>query len=134
LTRCDSEASSEHTPEGLRTAEAAGIRYFLETQGRQFKLTSRNFETEVLDVHCWCFAHVLLEQPSEIARTHSSTSGKGVDREIASDVVGKPGKQIAKRAVLAALCRKSGTELRLTARAPQKHDHHLGDLKGNRSA
>jgi len=48
--------------------------------------------------------------------------------------VWKPGKQVAKRAVLTGLRRKSRAELRLAARALQKHNHDLCNFEGNRSA
>src|SRR6476646_1582622 len=59
LARCNSQAPPERAPERLRTSEAAGIRDFIESQCRQFKLTSRSFETKVLNVLRRCFAHFL---------------------------------------------------------------------------
>ena len=82
----------------------------------------------------WCFAHFLLKQTSEVARTHGRAACETVDREVAPDVIRKPGKQVAKRAVLTGLCCKSRAELRLAASAPQKYDHDLCNFEGNRSA
>ena len=134
LARCNSQAPPERAPERLRTSEAAGIRDFIESQCRQFKLTSRSFETKVLNVLRRCFAHFLLKQASEVTRTHGRASCQTLDREFAPDVIWKPGKQVAQRAVLPGLCCKSRAELRLAARALQKHNHDLCNFEGNRSA
>jgi hypothetical protein len=72
---------------------------FTDAELTRIKLTSRSFETKVLDVLRWCFAQFLLKQTSEVARTHGRTSCETVDREVTPDAIRKPGEQVTKRAV-----------------------------------
>jgi len=127
----DTQTALECAAKYLSRSKAAGNRYFLKTHRCRFDLTARSFKAEVFNISCRRPTHLLLKQASEVPGTHSCTLGETFDGEIALDVVRKPREQIIEGRFHRNLGHESGAELRLTARPPQKHHHHLGSLKSD---
>jgi hypothetical protein len=70
----------------------------------------------------------------QITRTHGRPARQSADRKFALKVVCHPGEKISKTPTAARLSHQCRTELGLPSGTPQKDDHHLCDLQGERSA